>query len=246
MSGPQLAAGASQTRCNPVCQLFLNGFGKKSRYSLTNFASLYAPGDAKALNYTIRLLDAAGSEVYADDITVPPFGTADYSPAERFSGELPELGLFVTELGELPEGAFAGFGMLRPYFYALYHDSGMQSAAVVHPQTTFLSNAPAGASWQSSLVMPVAGLERIELFQINPSDETRATSVSVCRLDGTQLATSTAEMTAQSVRRIEWATAEFARETGPYVCIGSAAMTAPNAKPLLFQHRAGGFTAAHC
>ena len=74
MSGPSVAATTSAGLCSPVCQLFVNTTGVRSRYTLTNFASMLAPQDARPLTYTVRLLDSEGGEVAIDEVEVAPFG----------------------------------------------------------------------------------------------------------------------------------------------------------------------------
>ena len=199
MSGPS-APSTAAGKCPPVCQLFVNGQGKRSRYTLTNFASMFAPQEARPMTYAVKLLDETGAEVASQDVTIAPFGTADFFPNERFSETLPELGLLTAELRDYDGPAFEHLGLLRPYFYAIYHDDGMRSVAVVHPQTTFLDAAPAGASWRSSHIVACGDVQALEVFQINPTNETRETAVAVCDLGGEVKASSAAAMGPRSVR----------------------------------------------
>ena len=241
MSGPAIAAAEGQVQCDPVCQLFINGFGKVSRYTLTNFASLFSPAEAKDCRYTLSLV-VDGREVASTTVTVPPFASVQFDPVEHFSGmELPELGLFTATLEPL-EG-FSHLGMLRPYFYAVFTDDHMKSVAVVHPQTTFLERAPAGVAWRSAHIVKSAEIDALEVFQVNPMPETRQTSLSVCDAAGNAIVTSSAIMAGRSVRRIIWPAAEL--RGSEFISLAASPMTAPNAKPLMFQHRNGGFTGAH-
>jgi hypothetical protein len=248
MSGPQISGfhvtvGGTRPMCDPVCQLFINGYGKQSTYTLLNFPSLYSPSEAQPCTYKVTLFDEGGTAVRQGTVTVPAFGSAAFKPRDAFAGPLPELGLFTAELVDWAEPAYEQLGLLRPYFYAIYYDDTMGSVSVVHPQTTLMQTAPAGVAWRSSLVISAREVVALEVFQVNPMPDARITSVAVTGLDGQTKAASAAQMPGRSVRRIYWPAADF--DGSDYVCIASDAMTAPNAKPLLFQHRSGGFSAGH-
>jgi hypothetical protein len=167
MSGPQISD--SGTKCQPVCQLFINGFDKRSIYTLTNFPSLLSPAGAKECRYRVGLIDDRGTEVACGDVTVPVFGTVELIPSEFFGCALPEVGLFTAELMGLD--GYEHLGMLRPYFYAMYTDTDFGSAVLVHPQTTFLSEAPVGVNWRSAQVIWSTEVDSLEVFQINPVAE---------------------------------------------------------------------------
>lgn len=243
MSGPETASAEKTIKCDPVCQIFVNGNGKQTSYTLTNFASLYAPQEARPCRYTVTLFDETGTEAARTGLSIPAFGTVEFKPASEFSGALPEMGLISVEFDETDATGYEHLGMLRPYFYAMYHDADMHSVAVVHPQTTFLETAPSGKTWRSTLIVATADIEALEIYQVNPVSEERQTSVAVCDLDGATLASSEASMGPRSVRRILWRSDEFSDRE--FVALSSGAMTAPNAKPLLFQNKKCGFTAGH-
>jgi len=243
MSGPQLPSSKNSDKCDPVCQLFINGYGKRSRYTFTNFASLYCPDQARPCTYSVVLFDECGNPVKNTTLTVPPFGTTEFSPVEYFSGSLPEVGLIATELVDWDTPAYLHLGVLRPYFYAMYHDDGLRSIAIVHPHTTLRKTAPETIPWRSSHVVCTDEIDGLEVFQINPLTEERETSISVCDLEGKIKVTSAARMPPRGVRRIFWNVGEFGE--GRHVSLSSVTLTAPNAKPLIFQHRSGNFTAAH-
>lgn len=243
MSGPGPTEAGKAGRCDPVCQFFLNGFGKKSLYTLTNFPSFYSPRNARPCTYVVALYDELGSLCGQTQVIVPAFGTVAFHPGAHFEGALPELGMVSVAFADGIDPAHAHLGLLRPYFYAVFHDDGMGSIIVVHPQTTILDKPVAQRPWRSNLIARTAGLDAIEVFQLNPLAEARETSIEMCDTQGGVLAESAAVIAPRGARRIYWPRSDFAG--AEYLALASRAMTALNAKPLLVQHRAGGFTAAH-
>jgi hypothetical protein len=244
VSAPELAPAAAIPHERPaVCQLFINGFGKQTIYTLLNFPSLFVPDAPQACDYELTLHDQGGVELGREVVTVPCFGALAVRLAEVFKFSLPELGLMTAKIYPRNEQAISHLGTLKPYFYAIYHDANMRSMAIVHPQSTVLTYRPAQTRFRSSFVVPTDVVEGLEIFQINPVPDECKASISVVSMDGTRLISSDDLIPGLGARRVYWRTARF--QDHPFVSLASDSMTAGNAKPLLFQHSANGFTAAH-
>ena len=229
----------------PICQLFIGGHGKRTAYTFVNFPSLFSPANASACSYKLTLYDQDGSEVGSRRITVPMLGTAEVRLEDLFDLSLPEVGLVSAQITSGSRLSYADrhLGPVRAHFYAMYHDEEMRSIAIVHPQSAMWQQAPALESWRSSLVICPKKLKALELFQINPTGAEARTEISICALDGDQLTSSSAQMPSRGSRRMYWAASDFGAHE--YVVIASQSLAAPNAKPLVFQHHAGGFSASH-
>jgi hypothetical protein len=226
-----------------VCQLFINGFGKQTIYTLLNFPSLFVPASPQACDYELTLHDQSGIELGTEIVTVPSFGAFAVRLPEVFKFSLPELGLMSAKIYPRDEQAISHLGVLKPYFYAMYHDDQMRSMAIVHPQSIVLTNRPLQTCSRSSFVIRTDVVDGLEIFQINPVPAECKASISVVSMDGTRLISSDGLIPGLGARRVYWRTAKF--RDYPFVSLASDSMTAPNAKPLLFQHSANGFTAAH-
>jgi hypothetical protein len=243
VSIPEPAPAATADEKQAVCQLFINGFGKQTIYTLLNFPSLFVPGSPQVCDYELTLRDQSGIVLGTEIVTVPPFGAHAVRLTDVFKSSLPELGLMSAKIYPHDEEAISHLGALRPYFYAMYHDADMRSMAIVHPQSTVLTYRPAQTRFRSSFVVPTDVVEGLEIFQINPVPAECKASISVVSMDGTRLISSDDLIPGLGARRVYWRTARF--QDHPFVSLASDSMTAGNAKPLLFQHSANGFTAAH-
>lgn len=229
----------------PVCQLFLGGYGKRTVYTFVNFPSLYCPRTAASCHYALTLYDQDGVEVARGRVTVPPFGTAAVRLEDVLRRPLPELGLLAAQIRPSAPFSYADhhLGTITAHFYAMYHDEEMRSLSVIHPQTTLWGASPPRMPWRSNLLIRPETIEAVEIFQINPATTSAQTTLSVSSPDGKPIVSSTSRIPARGVRRIYWPAVEF-RER-PFVVLTADAVTAPNAKPLLFQHYQTGFCAAH-
>jgi hypothetical protein len=229
----------------PICQLFIGGYGKRTVYTFVNFPSLFSPTTASACSYRLTLYDQGGNKVGSRRIGVPALGTVEVRVEDIFDLPLPEIGLVsaqITSGSALSYGA-RHLGPIRAHFYAMYHDEDMRSIAIVHPQSAMWEHSPAPESWRSSLIICPRKLKAVELFQINPTATAVQTEISICNLNDDRLASSSAQMPSRSARRISWLASDFTAHE--HVVIASQSLPAPNAKPLLFQHHNGGFSASH-
>jgi len=228
----------------PICQLFIGGHGKQSVYTLVNFPSLFAPASASACSYLLTLYDQDGMKVASRRVSVPAMGTIEIRLDKVFEMPLPEIGLLSAQISAGSRISYANrhLGPIRAHFYAMYHDENMRSMAIVHPQSIMWRQRPDPEPWRSSLVICPDKLNALEVFQINPTPSEVSTEISICSLDGVRLVSSSARMAPRATRRIHWNTADFGDR---HVAITSEALTAPNAKPLVFQHYSGGFSASH-
>ena len=85
-----------------VVQLFLHGPMKRTTYTFTNVASLYAPQDAVGCRYRLVLYGASGERIGATEVEVPKFGTAEVRLEDRLPGPLPDLGILVAQVRSSP------------------------------------------------------------------------------------------------------------------------------------------------
>ncbi len=228
-----------------ICQVFIGGHGKKTIYTLINFPSLFSPKSPTACSYKLELYNQDGKEVASRRVTVPAFGTVEVIPEDVFGVPLPKMGLLSAQIvsGSRLSYADRHLGPIRAHFYAMYHDGNMRSMAIVHPQSALWAKAQKPESWRSSLIIQPSKLKMIELYQINPTPAAAFTEISLSSLDGVRLASSVAHMPARGVRRILWDAANYAGCEN--IVVASEGLTASNAKPLLFQHHAAGFSASH-
>ena len=228
-----------------ICQAFIRTDGKKTTYTLVNFPSLLSPSDVRDCRYELNLYDQNGLHVGSQRVNIPARGTAEVQLETLFKEPLPEMGLLTVQICAGSWLSYSGrhLGPIRAHFYAMYHDAEMRSMAVVHPQSSISTVKAAPIPWRSSMVICPANLEAIELFQINPTSLTSNAEISIRTLDGLQIKSSSATMPPMGIRRVFWKANEFAAHV--HMIVASEALTAPNAKPLLFQHFKTGFSASH-
>jgi len=230
----------------PICQLFLNGFGKYTRYTFTNFPSLYSPPTASHCYYDLTLYDEVGSAVARTHVSVPAFASVEVRLEDVARGPLPALGVVAARFrpGSPLSYADKHLGTITSHFYALYHDAGMESLSVVHPQTALWADSPPPVPWRSNLLILPELIDALEIFQLNPTPRPVESTISLCALDGTALLSARGRMPPRSARRTLWHGKDLPAER--YLVLASDALAAPNAKPLLFQHYQGRFfSAAH-
>ena len=228
-----------------ICQAYIGTGGKKTKYTLVNFPSLLSPNDATDCIYTLTLYDQNGERVGVQNVRVPAMGTAEVVPETIFGRSLPEIGLLAVQIqaGSLLSYAGRHLGPIRAHFYAMYHDAKMSSMAVVHPQSVVFSARQEPTAWRSTMAICPEKLGAIELFQINPTPVEVETELSIRTLGGSRLASSAGRIQPMGIRRIFWKSSDFL--DSKYVCVSSDSITAPNAKPLIFQHFKSGFSASH-
>lgn len=229
----------------PICQIFLGGNGKKSVYTFMNFPSLYRPTGAYSCCYDLTLHDAAGETVGDAKVSVPPYASIEVRLEEVMDGLLPELGVLSAQIRPQAFFSYADrhLGTITAHFFAMYHDEGMRSVCVIHPQTELWRHTPPRPSWRSNLLIRPDGIDSLEIFQMNPASTRCSSTLSVCDPQGAPIVSATAEIEPFGARRLEWKASQFGGR--PFVALTADALTAPNAKPLIFQHHASGFSAAH-
>ena len=229
-----------------VVQLFLHDELRRSTYTFTNVASLFAPGEAAPCRYELVLHGPDGRVVGKTEIDVPSFGTAEVRLEDHLRGPLPSRGLLVARIrsrDRLHQGG-RHLGSITPHFYALYHAPDMSSLALIHPQTGLIDAVARDAHWRSNLHIDVRGLIALEAFQINPSPRRARSTLELW--DGEELlASAEATLQPRASRLVRWDHDVLRRAKGS-VRLGAMGMTAPHAKPLLFQLQADGrFSASH-
>jgi hypothetical protein len=229
-----------------IVQLFLHEPGRTTTATFTNVASLYAPQDAVGCRYELTLFGETGARVGSIEVDVAPYGTVELNLAERLPGTLPRHGILVARLRSAPRlhrGA-KHLGAIVPHFYVLYHAPDRGSLALVHPQTGLVEHPAPDQRWTSNLRYDPAPLAALEACQINPTAGPARSTVELwCgdeRLDARE-----AELAPMASRQVRFGRDVLDRATGP-VHVAVDGMTAPNAKPLLFQHLPdGGFAGSH-
>lgn len=229
-----------------VVQLFLHDELRRTTYTFTNVASLFAPAEAAPCRYELVLHGPEGRVVGKTEIDVPSFGSAQVRLEDHLRGPLPPRGLLVVRTrsrNRLHQGG-RHLGAITPHFYALYHAPDMSSLALIHPQTGLIDAAAKDARWRSNLHLDVSGLTALEAFQINPGPRPARSVLELW--DGEQLlASADATLGPRVTRLVRWDEAVLRTAKGD-VRLGARGMTAPNAKPLVFQLQAGGrFSASH-
>jgi hypothetical protein len=229
-----------------VVQLFLNDELRRSTYTLTNVASLFAPREAAPCRYELVLHGPEGRVVGKTEIDVPSFGTAEVRLEDHLRGPLPSRGVLVARTrsrNRLHQGG-RHLGAITPHFYALYHAPDMSSLALIHPQTGLIDAPESDARWRSNLHVDVSGLAALEVFQINPSPRPAKSRLELWDGD-VLLASAEATLGPRVSRVVRWGQDVLRRAKGA-VRLGATGVTAPNAKPLLFQVQADGrFSASH-
>ncbi|MGI8509600.1 MAG: hypothetical protein ACR2MQ_09770 [Gemmatimonadaceae bacterium] len=233
-------------RGDPVLQFFLNGFGRATRYTFVNFPSLYAPGAGRACIYDLVLYDSAGAVAGHASIEVPIAGTAEIALTDVMKGPLPELGVVSAQIRSSKRLDYGDrhLGTVRSFFYAAYHDHGMSSVSVVHPQTAAYSSMPDRPAWRSNMLLWPSRVRSFELLLMNPTPFEARTDLRLVGPDGVVAAASAAVLPPRGARRVRWESAPLQQ----YAYLNAAAdmLAAPNAKPLVFLHfDAGAFSAAH-
>lgn len=233
-------------RGDPVLQFFVNGFGKATRYTFVNFPSLYAPGSARACMYDLTLYDAGGAVAGRAAVEVPIAGTAELALTDIMKGPLPGLGVVSAQIRSPKRFDYGDrhLGTVRSFFYAAYHDCGMGSVSVVHPQTAAYRSLPDRPAWRSNMLLWPSRVRSFELLLMNPTPFEARTDLRLVAPDGEVAAASDGILPPRGARRVVWETVALQRY--PYLSVAADMLAAPNAKPLVFlnfDERA--FSAAH-
>jgi hypothetical protein len=232
---------------DPIVQLFLGG-KRTTRYTFTNICSFFAPSSASPCRYQLTLYDAHGFVVTKAQLDVPPFGTAEWVPADSLKKPLPEVGMVAATFRDVNPLQFGNqhLGTVFPHFFALYHDEHMASVALVHPQTHLNAAGTEGTPWKkwsSKLFIDPHRLQALEVFQINPLQHEQESTLLLRDPSGTVLASATARLPPFGARGVRWAIDAAVRERAS-VIVAVDGMTTANAKPIIFSVFEGGFFSA--
>ncbi len=229
-----------------IVQLFLHGPQRRTTFTFTNVGSLYCPAAGNGCRYELTLYDETGHRVGRTKLDLPRFGTAEVRLHEHLRGPLPETGLLVARVRNRPRinRVANHLGAIRPHFFALYHTPEMGSLALIHPQTGLVDAPCPDLEWHSNLTFDPATAATIEAYQINPSPEPVRSELRLSAGDEV-IGRSEAIVPARGSRCVRFGREQLASAKGR-LHLPARGMTAPNAKPLLFQVAGdGSFSASH-
>ena len=227
-----------------ICQLFLGSGDRHTQYTLSNLPSMFAPSGNRSCYYDLTLYGEQGEPFATRRVRVPGCTSISVRMEELFGPKLPAIGIVGARVGPTVSKWRRNkhLGSLTPHFYAMYHDDDMDSLALVHPQTALWDIKPEPTIWQSNLVIYPESLTKLEVFQLNPTPKMLESTLTVRLLNGEEVVSSTGNIGPRGVRQIVWQKDDLGMEP---IVLSSDNITAPNAKPLVFQHTASGFSAAH-
>ncbi|MEZ4820509.1 MAG: hypothetical protein R3A45_11755 [Bdellovibrionota bacterium] len=196
--------------------------------------------------YIVDLYDDQGALAASKEVEVPYFGTLEIEPEDFFSGSLPNLGMVSVSIK--PKNIFSfkdrHLGLIRPQFYALYHDVDMNSFVLIHPQTSESDTPAASQKWKSTLYVSCDDLQYLDIFQLNPLSKPFESHLALVDQNNSILSESRYMMNARSCRKVKVNVQGFLQ--GACVHLESNGLAASNAKPLVFNHfKNGMFTGSH-
>lgn len=218
----------------------------KRTHALTNFPSFFSPKSATPCYYNISLFDSDGKLKGEKKISLPVFGSFEVKPEKLFNFEMPTYGMVAIKILPTKHFSFSDrhLGVISSHFYAFYHDEKMKSVALIHPQTSVNDFPVSDKYWKSNLLINSSKVDKLEIYQLNPSGQTAETRLILFDDQQKQIAESHSVMKPRSTRKIIWDISKL--DTGSYLHLEAAGLTGSNAKPLIFTHlKNGTFSASH-
>lgn len=229
----------------PVVQVFINEALRKSSYTFINFPSLLSPMTAAKCHYKLVIYNELGKRVQRFTIPLDKFGSKAVRIDQLTSHPLPELGMISAQYCPDSRLNFSDRHLerLKPHFFSLYHDDDMGSCGLIHPQTLINQKPRPEFHWQSNHLIDTSPLRSVEVYQINPSQESVTSEVSLNSIDADVLVSKTDVLKPHGSRRLKW---EIDSSFPEFICIAMKGVPAPNAKPLIFVNfKDGTYGAAH-
>jgi hypothetical protein len=229
-----------------IAQAYIGGV-YESRFTLTNFPSLYSPLNATKCVYLLKMYDANGFCIAQEKISIDEFGSFEVRPNEVFGFPLPQLGMFTARIMPVNLNSYRHLGKIASHFYALYSDKGRNSFVLVHPQTYVNELRSERQEWISGISLDAHKIRKISAIQINPTNKTIQTNLFLvteqcCICDNYDRAGVIPPM---GSRLVEWDLEELGIHNG-YISVGGIGLPTNNAKPILLTHfKDGSFTGMH-
>jgi len=236
----------SMTIGPPITQIFICDGEIQSKYTLTDFPSFFSPKHAADYVYNVTIYDEQGNVAGTKKMSISKFGTIEIVPEKTFDFKLPKFGMISVGIEPLKRFSFSDrhLGIIFPHFFAMYHDRDMASTILLHPQTNSMDVPEPNLEWKSNLLINTENLDRLEVYQINPSHQSADTDLMLCDQDHNVLMTSKASMKPRSTRKVEWDVSGLGQKRFLYV--GSSGLTGSNAKPLVINRLTNGvFSGSH-
>lgn len=216
-----------------VAQILVNDGDIRTRITLVNFASFFAPTVASDYRYVVSAQDDHGRVVASRTFAIGRWHSRELAPVDDLGCDAITLGVVVVELRPA-NPLFMGdrhLGDLTPHFFTVY-ESARGGAALIHPQS-MLGRAPAPAlCWESNALIECDRMSRLQLYQMNPSREAVASKLRLRDVRSQEIVwTHEGTLVAGGVRRVDVEMADLPR--GATVRLGAEGLGADNAKPLL-------------
>jgi hypothetical protein len=229
-----------------VVQAYLGGI-YETRYTLTNFPSLYSPLHATPCTYIIEIYDESGNLCASKKIFIDVFGSLEVQPKELFGDKLPDLGLFSARILPQNPNSLAHLGKINSHFYALYSDKEHNSYALVHPQTYINEPRSEQQEWISGIFLDASRVSHISAIQINPTKKSVETNLFLILDESIVLdhCNRPGIIPPMGTRCVRWNIAELGFDNGNIVVAGRGLPT-NNAKPILLTFfKDGTFSGMH-
>lgn len=233
----------------PVVQIFIGGNqGISSRYSLTNVPSFYSPSRAYPVIYDCSIYDQSGELLEKKAVRLAPYGSCDLVPAEFFTVDLPEFGIFVAKMKPRPFFTYSDrhLGDITAHFYSLYLDEVTGSLALVHPQTT-LNPSKWGneRKWKSGLLIDLRKMSKILIMQINPTKDYFLNRVGIYDEDGLELGGADFKISPMGCLAKEVLSIDLSGGN-KFIYLAAERLSSENTKPIIFLYdKEGNFSGLH-
>ena len=227
----------------PVMQLYLHDKEIDTRYAVQHFSSFYCERGTYELIFRVRLYSAMGKEVAQKDFTLSYLQSQEIVPSECFD-KVPEIGMCTIELKTKEFQLYPDrhLGILKPFFYALYHTRDFSSMGLVHPQSAVFIKETPKIPWLSAQFMETGGLSKIVSYHLNPTVREFKTGIYL-QGQNNKLQSREITLSAMGVSKEEWNIKECGERL---LRIGCDSLSTPNAKPLLFLYfEDGSFSMSH-
>ena len=231
-----------------TAQVYLGG-DFETRYTLTNFPSLFSPSTAYKCIYDIALYNELGYCIGRNSINIAPFGSAEIIPSEVFGKNLPNLGIFTAKIRSSSRFVLSDrhLGKITSQIYALYSDKKINSLALVHPQTSLVKNHSNPTQWKSDVLLDSGKIEKLIAIQINPTNKCSESTLYLCKDNGYQqkIGEVSSKISPLGVIKVEWDIKKIGIKNG-YFSIAANKLTSPNAKPIILAYfKNGSFSGMH-
>jgi hypothetical protein len=216
-----------------VAQILIHDSDIKTKITLVNFPSFFAPSIDSSYSYIVSVQDGHGRTLAARRFPIGRWHSRELVPAEELGCAALALGLVVVELKPANPLFMADrhLGDLTPHFFTVY-ESARGGSALIHPQSMLGRASAPSLSWQSNALIECDRLGRIQLYQMNPSDQAVSSKLLLRDVRSREpVWIHEGRIEAGGVRRVDVDMADLPR--GALVRLGAEGLGSDNAKPLL-------------